>query len=188
MELAHKFTLIYNSLACTKYTNAEHIIKYSKSIKLIDVAFNVLLVYENFRKIALLTGIPKDWMHDQFGIKCMKCKGIRAVFIANHSVSVNELQEVVRSYAETRHIVLPDIEKKIGKYLGYLQPQPINANGTFRASLVIGNKKIPSQYGPQSIHLSPEALKDAYHVHTRLTHMASSISAHLKVETSIVFD
>lgn len=200
-----KFTRIYNSLAGTHFRSAQGALRQHadpvvdrRAQRDADLAFNILAVSEGLRDAALMPGVPPTWAPaDEWGLHVVpvifrKGQSSVAVFVARSAAMTQEQVEgLVGRYVvkpTRRHDIL-DVEREMGRRLGYLQPMPTGVtDGTVTVYLGLpGDRRLASEFGPQTLRVTRDIAGPVQRMQRTLHALAQSVDKGMSVDVDLEF-
>ncbi len=177
-----QFVALFNSLASTRYTTANKILKLRSSDvaqtiefnDCVNITFNLLAVSEGLREVALLGPVPKDWQLPDVGLnlhfQAWSYPGT-VMFANSNTMSKDDIIKLTNSYTGNDAKVNAELGHRMGYLYTFPPPRPGKADGSIHMNLYLPNTpfdcradkryRIVSEYGPQSIVIDkvPDVLK-----------------------------
>jgi hypothetical protein len=166
--MENKFVALYNSIASSRYTTANKILKQrsanakikDRSDMYINTTFNILAVSEGCRAVGLFS-IPKNWkMPSGLNLHFMTW-GTAGLFANSDLIGEEKFTELGTKYNGND----PKWNVEMGRQLGYIQPSAVeDIDAVVCMMLKLPNTPydakldrmytIVSEYGPQSIKVT----------------------------------
>lgn len=170
-----------------------------KLLRNVNYAFNMLGVSEGLRSAGLFSVPKKRPMTAEqqaaWGLYMYEIDSEIAFVVQAAKMTSAQLQELGSKYVSTRGRPDPAIERRVGKLLGYLAPQPEKVKGAVQLWLVLPNggqndRRIVSEFGPQSLPgITPAIMSKLQRMQEEWSALAKRVHPEFEVELQInMFD
>ncbi len=156
----------------------------------VDAAFQLLAISAGLREAGILEGPAAGAWGGELGVHMRSLWG-RVQFVANaRAMRRADFDALVDAYLATRERVRPAVERRVGRALGYLTPQPRAADGEIDMWLALpGGQHVRTQFGPQSLHVTPRVLRQVPALQRRWSAFARRLHPQLQVAVTLrLFD